>query len=245
MDRVRGTIRRRILVNFRVDPGIARRQLPPGFEPKLVGGYALAGVCLIRLEQERPLCVPLPIGASSENAAHRFAVYRYDGSGVREESVYIARRHSGSVLNVALGGRIFPGEHHRARFDVRDDDRSIELTMSAPDGFGVRLRGRRTACLPSTSVFRSVDEASRFFRGGSLGYSETAAGEHLDAIYLDASQWQVAPLDVEVIRSTYFTDPSLFPPGSTEFDCALLMTNIRHEWHRAASVRVDHSAQPD
>jgi len=69
--RVHGTIRRRLLVNFRVDPAVMQRQLPAPFRPKLHDAYAIAGVCLIRLENIRPRRFPAMLGISSENAAHR------------------------------------------------------------------------------------------------------------------------------------------------------------------------------
>ena len=40
---LQGIVRRRILVNFRVDPEVVQGQLPPPFHPKLVGGWAIAG----------------------------------------------------------------------------------------------------------------------------------------------------------------------------------------------------------
>ena len=97
IDRVRGTIRRRILVNYRVAPEVVQRVLSLGFKPKLVAGYAMAGVCLIRLEAQRPSWLPLGVGLSSENAAHRIAVTRHE-SGTERESVYIPRRDSASHL---------------------------------------------------------------------------------------------------------------------------------------------------
>jgi hypothetical protein len=48
---VQGVIRRRLLVNFRVDPEVMARHLPPPFRPKLHHGFAIAGICLIRLER--------------------------------------------------------------------------------------------------------------------------------------------------------------------------------------------------
>jgi hypothetical protein len=71
---IQGVIRRRILVNFRIDPGVMQAQLPPRFRPKLHQGHAIAGVCLIRLEAVRPRLVPQFLALSSENAAHRIAV---------------------------------------------------------------------------------------------------------------------------------------------------------------------------
>ncbi|HEY2329337.1 MAG TPA: DUF2071 domain-containing protein [Verrucomicrobiae bacterium] len=74
LPKIHGIIRRRMLVNFRVDPEIIQRQLPKRFRPKLHNGFAIAGICLIRLEQIRPKYFPSFLGVSSENAAHRIAV---------------------------------------------------------------------------------------------------------------------------------------------------------------------------
>ena len=72
--KVHGVIRRRLLVNFRIDADVARKQLPEPFRPKLHDGWAVGGICLIRLEGIRPKRFPRLLGISSENAAHRFAV---------------------------------------------------------------------------------------------------------------------------------------------------------------------------
>jgi len=71
---IQGTIRRRILANFRVHPEVIQRELPSRFRPKLQNGFAVAGICLIRLEHVRPRLTPEIVGLSSENAAHRVAV---------------------------------------------------------------------------------------------------------------------------------------------------------------------------
>jgi hypothetical protein len=85
--------------------------------------------------------------------------------------------------------------------------------------------------LPDASVFASVAEASDFFEQGSLGYSATHADGRYDGLELSCQNWNVEPLDVKRIESSYFDDESRFPRGSVEFDCALLMRSIHHEWH--------------
>jgi len=229
---IRGLIRRRLLVNFRADPTVVQRLLPAPFQPKLHKGQAIAGVCLIRLEQIRPAGLPAFLGIASENAAHRFAI-TWGG----QEGVYIPRRDTGSMLNHLGGGRIFPGEHHHARFDVRDDGRDIDFTMRSDDGaVRVHLRGRETSQLPATSIFGSLEESSRFFEGGSLGYSVTSDPQRLDGLTLKALRWEVRALEIESVESSYFSDPAFFPPGSVEFDHALVMRDIPHEWHSAADL---------
>ena len=165
---VRGIIERWILTNFRVDADVLARVLPAPFRPKLANGQGVAGICLIRLGEIRPRWLPRMFGTSSENAAHRVAV-AWDGPGGVEQGVYIPRRDTSSRLYSLVGGRLFSGEHHLARFEVRETEREFRVAMSAPAaGASLLVEGR-------------VDE-------------------------------------------------SLFPRGSIEFDCALLMRDHQHEW---------------
>lgn len=238
LPRLVGTIRRRMLVNFRVDAEVMQRQIPAPFQPKLLDGSAVGGICLIRLEQIRPRNIPAFLGLSSENAAHRVAVTWTNQAGEKCEGVYIPRRDSSSIVNRLVGGRLFPGEHQPAEFRVSDDGTAINLAMRSQDGnVAVTVRARASENLPGTSRFASLAEASAFFEGGSLGYSETASGERLDGLALVTDHWWVEPLAVEQVESSYFADTARFPEGSVEFDCALLMRNIEHEWETAPSLR--------
>jgi hypothetical protein len=235
---LRGLIRRRILVNYRVDPEVIRRLLPAPLEPKLVGEFAFAGICLIRLEGIRPKGFPAFVGVTSENAAHRIAV-TWEKDGQVHEGVYIPRRDSSSLVNFLAGGRLFPGEHHRAEFNIRDHAEGIEFAMrAADDSTVVELKGKESNMLPAACSFKSIEEASRFFQEGSLGYSETKKGTCLDGVTLATENWKVTPLDITHVHSSFFANAATFAPGSATFDCALLMRNIEHEWHSAPSLAV-------
>jgi uncharacterized protein DUF2071 len=239
---VHGVIKRRILVNFRVDPDVMQRQLPDPFRPKLHKGKAIAGICLIRLENIRPKRFPKLVGISSENGAHRVAVV-WDAEGKTREGVYIPRRDTGSLVNQLAGGRLFPGEHHRAKFDVREAGDRVELHMRSADGVvEVDLSGSVASSLPSSSAFASVAEASAFFEAGSLGYSATSGGKRLDGLVLKMKTWQVSPLAIERVHSSFFGDRAKFPEGSVTFDCALIMRNIAHEWEAASELYVEGAA---
>jgi hypothetical protein len=234
---LQGVIRRRILVNFRVDPEVMQRQLPSPIRPKLLAERAVAGICFIRLEQIRPRVVQLPVGIQSENAAHRVAVQWNDAQGERHEGVYIPRRDTSSALNHLVGGRLFPGEQQRARIDVCEKANEIDIAMQSTDGVvAVNFRARPAQSLPATSQFASLDEAAAFFAEGSLGYSATADPQRLDGVRLSTQTWHVEPLAVESVYSSYFADRSIFPQGSVAFDCALLMRNICHEWQRVPAL---------
>ena len=240
MPAVRGVIERRILVNYRVDPDVAAARLPAPFRPKLVNGHAMAGICLIRLKRVRPAFLPIPVGIGSENAAHRFAV-EWDAGGERRGGVYIPRRDTSSRLNALVGGRVFPGEHHHARFAVeetgRDAGERLSVSFESADG-GASLAVDVHAAdrLPDGSTFPSLAAASAFFEAGALGYSATSAPGRFDGLELRCDTWAVRPLAVDRVRSSYFEDPALFPSGSVEFDHALLMRDIPHEWHSRDDV---------
>src|SRR5262245_12981702 len=168
---VQGLIRRRLLVNFRVDPAVIQRRLPERFRPKLQRGHSVAGICLIRLESIRPPGLPESLGLSSENAAHRIAVL-WEEDGQSKEGVFIPRRDSGSLFNRLAGGRLFPGEHGGAKFQVVDAGDRVDLRMESLDHqVRVEVKGTAATELPASSVFGSVEEASAFFEPGSTGYS--------------------------------------------------------------------------
>jgi hypothetical protein len=228
---LRGLIDRRILVNFQLRPDALAAMLPPPFRPKLVDGVGMAGICLIRLKHIRPRFLPVTAGISSENAAHRIAV-EWEEQGVLREGVYIPRRDTSSRLNTLVGGRLFPGEHHHARFCVKEVGGHYGVVLDSDDGSThVAVHGRIASELPACSVFKSLETASEFFARGSLGYSATSKPDQLDGLELRSFAWHVQPLAVERVESSFFEDRIRFPPGSVRFDCALLMRGIEHEWH--------------
>ena len=235
---IQGVIRRRILANFRVDPQVMQRLLPARFRPKLQDGFAVAGICLIRLEHIRPRFVPESVGLNSENAAHRVAVL-WEEDGVTREGVFISRRDTNSQINLLLGGRIFPGEHHQASFRVEESESQITLSLESADStVVVKLEGAAASALPTTSIFSSLAAASAFFEAGSLGYSVTHDSNRLDGLNLKTEQWQVEPLEIKTISSSYYSDEAQFPRGSIEFDHALIMKNVAHEWHSAEDLYI-------
>jgi Uncharacterized conserved protein (COG2071) len=228
---IQGVIERRILANYRIDPVAVARVLPAPFRPKLAGGFAIGGICLIRLAHERPRHVPSALGLKSENAAHRIAV-EWDQNGQTRQGVYVPRRDTDSRLNSFVGGKLFPGEYHYAEFNVKEsgDDYSIEI-RSTDEQTHLELRASRVELLDPGSVFGDLATASKFFEGGALGYSKTRKGDRFDGMELCVKKWEVEPLRVTHVVSSFFDDERRFPKGSVKFDCALLMRNIEHEWH--------------
>ena len=232
-----GEIERRLLVNYRVDPGVIAPLLPAPFRPQVVNGFAVAGICLIRLGSMRPQGLPPWIGLRSENAAHRVAVEWDTPTGV-QSGVYIPRRDSNSLVNVAVGGRLYPGAHHRASFDVTESPSEIRVAFTARDGSAdVSVVVRLEADLAGSALFDSAASASAFFERGSTGFSATDDPHRFDGLALHTAAWRVEPGSVQEAHSSFFSDQSVFPEGSAQLDCALVMRRIPVTWQALAPLR--------
>ncbi|MFD4941466.1 DUF2071 domain-containing protein [Streptomyces sp. NPDC058239] len=223
-------VERRLLVNYRVTPDAAARLLPEPLRPQLVHGYAVAGICLLRLGSVRPAWAPKAFGLRSENAAHRIAV-EWDGPDGVETGVYIPRRDSASRLNVWAGGRVFPGEHGRADFEVHETSDLVRAAFATRDGDArVDVAVELSDELRGSELFADLAEASRFFQRGTKGFSATRSGRHLDGMELHTDAWHVEAGRVRSAASSFFDDPGRFPSGSATLDCALVMRNVPASW---------------
>jgi hypothetical protein len=227
-----GLIQRRLLVNWRVDPDTARALLPPAVRPKLIRGYAVAGLCFIHLQRVRPVGLPQWLSVNSENVAARMAVETDAG-----ESVIIFRRDTGSWINAAAGGRLFPGIHHRANFLVHQDASRVAVTMRSADGtHTLDIAAREATTISPNSVFHSLDEASSFFRGGEAGYAPARTPGTWVGVRLQCSHWKLQPMTPEHVVSSFIQDPLAFPPATATLDSIFIMRNVPHTWTVLPSV---------
>ncbi|MEO5610021.1 MAG: DUF2071 domain-containing protein [Ornithinibacter sp.] len=232
---IKGEIERRLLVNYRVDPAVVARVLPDPFRPLLVGEAAVAGICLIRLGRMRPRYAPV-FGLRSENAAHRFAVEWDTDSGTRT-GVYIPRRDSSSRINVLLGGRIYPGSHHLARFRVSETADDVRVAFTSNDrSASVDVAVRVAEDLEGSRLFADLGHASAFFEAGAVGYSPSRKGT-FEGMGLKTEAWRVQPASVIHAHSSFFDDRTVFPTGSAELDCALLMRKVPVTWETLGTLK--------
>ncbi len=231
-----GIIARRILLNWWLEPEAARRLVPEPFEPAIVNGFAVGGICLIRLEQMRTVRMPAALGVSSENMAHRIAV-RYPSVGGMRDGVYILRRDTGSLINVLLGGRIFPGVNSDAEFQIVEGEGGLSVNVFSNDGSAdVNLRARSGVAWKWSLLFPRLVDAAGFFERGSRGFSCRLDGRGVEGMEVRQKHWEMSPLAVEEVRSAFFDNEQRFPRGSAGFDSAVIMRGIPHTWHALSEV---------
>jgi Uncharacterized conserved protein (COG2071) len=223
------TIERRLLVNYRIDPEMVGRLLPAPFRPQIVRGFAVGGVCFIRLGGLRLAHIPSGFGLRTENVAHRFAV-EWDGSEGTQVGVFVPRRDTNSRITSWAGGRVFPGDHRRARFDVEEIGADLRIAVQSRDGaLALSVAASETDCLGGT-LFSSADDAVDFFRRGSLGYSPIGSSQRYTGVSLESQRWEALPVAVEHMTSSVFDDTHAFPRGSCVLDSGLVMRSLPVRW---------------
>ena len=187
---IHGIIERRILINFTADPDVVRRIVPAPFRPKVYNKKAIVGICLIRLKDIKPKGFPGFMGISSENGAHRIAV-EWDEDGQVKEGVFIPRRDTSLKLNALLGGRLFPGKHHLAKFNVMETGKDYHVDFLSSDGTMIDIDATEVDHFNSSSIFETLENVSNFFEKGAVGYSPNKS--KFDGLQLQAYKWQVRP----------------------------------------------------
>ena len=95
----------------------------------------------------------------------------------------------------------------------------------------VAFAGHVADRVSETSRFPNLEEPAGFFSLGATGYSATRTPGRFHGMELRSLDWTIRPLAVEEARSRFFADSHVFPAGTVELDCALLMRGIAHEWH--------------
>ncbi|SEW37856.1 Uncharacterized conserved protein (COG2071) [Chitinophaga sp. YR573] len=229
---IHGYIDRRILVNFTANPEDVKKIIPAPFRPKIYKDKAIVGICLIRLKHVKPKGFPDFMGIASENGAHRIAV-EWDEDGETKGGVYIPRRDTSLGLNALAGGRIFPGKHHKAKFNVQEGGGKYHIDFTSSDSTSISIDAKESSIFKQDSIFNTLENASAFFEKGEKGYSPN--GNKYEGLKLQTYIWKVSPLEVSAVQSSFFENETMFPKGTVHFDNALLMKGIEHEWHSMAN----------
>ena len=238
--RLAALVERRLLINYRADPDVVVPLLPVRLRPQLIDGVAVVGVCFMRLGRLRPLGWPSAFSLHTESAAHRIAV-EWDGADGPRRGVYIPRRDSSSFLSVAAGGRLFPGVHHRADFDVAETDDSFRVSFTARCGSASAAVAATLSPTLGGHLFSRAEDASAFFQAGAVGFSPSRA-DGLEGVELRTDRWAIEPVRVDHAESSFFADAERFPPGSVELDCGLVMRQVPVTWAPVGSLMPERSS---
>jgi hypothetical protein len=212
-------------VNFRLPPERARAVLPPGLEPLLVDGSAVASTCVLQIDRVLPGPLALPLGHASSNCAHRIAVtHRATG----EPGVYVHRRNTASRLVSACSSLGCPGHHRHLDLSIRSvgDGWDVAMSDSAP-----LLRFRALPAPNGSRLFPSTADFDRFIAAGVRSWAPATLPGRLVVVDLaKESNGGFAPLALEGLVDTQIAD-WLGAPAASAFDSAYLTTGGAYTWH--------------
>ena len=153
---VRGTVERRVLVNYRVGLGELDTELPDPFRAREVGetGKGIGTVCLTRVENARPAFAPARAGLSVRSVTHRIPA-EIEGEG--RFCAYVPVRGFSSRLCAAVGRHMLPADIRCAEFRTEKklgvrrtsvnfgkEYVGVEETMEWVDAKGVEAAGSET-----------------------------------------------------------------------------------------------------
>ncbi|MDA7980378.1 MAG: DUF2071 domain-containing protein [Pirellulales bacterium] len=240
---IHGVIDRRILLNYRVEPQVLAGNLPSPFRPQVFDGWALAGVCLIRLRDIRMNWLPRICGLCSENAAYRAAVEWDSPTGV-QRGVFVWHRVTSSRINALAGSRIFPGVHERQTFRVSESDETycIQVEDGSSHGFQIDVQASLISP-PGTLTPSSFANRATCVCGSSVGYSLTRHGKSFEGLRLEVDHDNAQPMSVARQEIGFFQDEARFPKGTIHFDHALLMRNVPHHWGGAPPLSASQTSK--
>jgi hypothetical protein len=225
----RGVIRRRLLVNAVVDPDEAARRLPPGVRPHVTTAGTVVGCCLLDIGALRPGPVPAIAGIGIRAGAHRISAEWEDARGETEVGVFVPHRLTSSRLTTWLGGRVFPGAHHRADVAVdRDGDhlhwRVCEQGAATP----VLMDAHATVVGAPVHAFEA-DEIGATCLRAEVGISARHDGV-LEGVRMEVGHDLARPVRVDALTSSFVSTFTSARPAPS-----YLVEDAPVAWHVASA----------
>jgi len=219
---VRGTLRRRLLVNAVVDPDEAASRLPLGLRPHVTPLGTVVGCCLLDIEQLRPRPLPAPAGIRMRAAAHRISAEWEDERGDTVVGVFVPGRCTDSRLAVALGGRWFPGVHRPARVVIRETDTGLSWRVEGDGEFDIAVAVTTTASHPLGSA--GCDPVGGTCLAATIGLSPDRTGA-LEGARMAPERRDAREAIVEELSSSFISAFTTAQPAP-----AYLMEDIAVTW---------------
>jgi hypothetical protein len=227
---IRGTIRRRLLINAVVDPDEAVRRLPAGLRPHVTANATVVGCCLLEIERIRPAGLPAVLGTGLRAAAHRISVDWDDESGVTV-GVYVPLRHTDSRPARMLGGRWFPGVHRPARIEIAEDDTRLRWAVESrgdANHYGIRV----DALLSLSEAAEPCEPIGGACLAAAVGLSPDHHGM-LEAARMEPEHQAALPVDVVDLDSGFLAGFVTARPAPS-----YLMRDVEVTWSRATAPRL-------
>jgi hypothetical protein len=223
---MRGTLRRRLLLNAVVDPDEAAARLPAGLRPHVTPLGTVVGCCLLQIEHLRAAPLPASAGVSMLAAAHRISAEWRRADGETVVGVFVPGRRTDSRVAVAVGGRLFPGVHRPARLTLTESGPGLAWRVDGDGDFAIAAA---VAPAPGAGEAEPCEPIGGTCLAATVGLSPSRRGG-LEGAVMALERRDARQVLVERLRS-----PFIEGIRTAEAAPAYLMERVDVVWRRAGS----------
>lgn len=222
-----GTVGRRFLISYPVEPALLAPRVPPGGELSTAHGKAWVSACFVRIDDMRPAGAPRALGTGFHYLIHRTRALLPYPDGRRRESVLILEP---SIDRRVLSwlGRLSTG----VRFHVRDvtldesgDGWRLRMSQGGTTLFEAEIARPFEERMPAGSRFADPTEADGFLLGVAHGGQWHPERDRLRLVAETHDPWTTLVGTCRTRRNA-FLDALGAPP--TEADHVITMTGVPH-----------------
>ena len=216
-------VRARYVVNFRVDPAVARSILPVSWlEPQVINGFAVLSFCPYVLEAVRLAVMPRALGIRSICSAYRLAVIDHSGTEPRA-AVWVPARETDARTVANIGPGALRAGFERVAATITPDPSGTSIDFSRRSGeryFRARLEPARQ---PEGVLFADTEAFRTFFTAAATSWAPSSVPGWLLQLDLDAGETGYSPLSATAVEA------SGLPEGAT-VDSAFLGLGGTYCW---------------
>lgn len=223
-----GTVARRFLISYAVDPALLAEWVPPGAELSLAHGKAWVSACFVHIDDMRPAGAPRALGMEFHYLIHRTrARVPYPDGKVRESVLILEPNIDRSLLSCL--GRLSAGVRFEVRsvkleqdaggwrLMMRDGSGDLLFHADIPDSFGTGM--------PAGSLFASAEEADDFLLGVSHGGEWHRDRSRLRLLAETHDPWETRVGACRTHRNAFL---ERLAGGPVESDHVITMTGVPH-----------------
>jgi hypothetical protein len=88
-----------------------------------------------------------------------------------------------------------------AKFNVIESGENYHIDFTSSDDTQISIDANEVKTFDTNSIFETLENVSDFFEKGAVGYSPN--GKKFDGLKLETYRWEVKPLHVSKVKSTF------------------------------------------
>lgn len=229
-----------LTLTYALPPDVVRPLLPPGLELDTYDGYAFVAVALVQANSLRPAVLPAALGQDFFLAGYRIFTTFVPPGGKAMRGLQILRSDADRSGMVAGGNLLTHYNYHRCEATVEESSTRMRFLVRTADGLGSLevTADRSSETLPAGSVFWSMRDARRFAGPLLFTFDYERQTNSIIAIRATRTNWQPAPIAVDVQRISFFDQPP-FKRCTPMLAAAFYVHDVDYRWERGVRYALE------